>query len=163
MAVAVRRQPARRQQLAWRRPIEDIEQLQELLESVLPAVAGEEVRPWIPAVDVEEADDAWLFEAELPGVKRADMNVELRDNELAITGEIKEKERKGILRRRTRKVGEFEFRATLPGPADAEHVEANLEDGVLTVRVPKAQQARSHRVEIGGADGHGSAGAEQPA
>jgi HSP20 family protein len=147
MAVAVRRQPARRQQLAWRRPIEDIEQLQELLESVLPAIAGEDVRPWIPAVDVEEAD----------------MNVELRDNELAITGEIKEKERKGILRRRTRKVGEFEFRATLPGPADAEHVEANLEDGVLTVRVPKAQQARSHRVEIGGANGHGSAGAEESA
>jgi HSP20 family protein len=64
-------------------------------------------------------------EAELPGIDRNDINIELRDNELSITGEIKERERKGILRRRTRRVGEFDFRVTLPGHVEADGVEAS--------------------------------------
>ena len=54
----------------------------------------------MPFADIEETDDAWVIEAELPGVDRKDVNVELRDSELIISGEIKEKERKGVLRRR---------------------------------------------------------------
>ena len=70
--------------------------------------------PWVPPVDVEETEDAWIVEAELPGVDKKDVDVQVRDSELTITGEIKERERKGILRRRTRRVGEFEFRVALP-------------------------------------------------
>jgi HSP20 family protein len=81
-------------------------------------------------------------------VNRKDVNVEMRDSELIISGEIKEKERKGVLRRQTRKAGEFEYRVTLPGDSDAEHIEANLHDGVLTVRVPKTEQAKPQRIEV---------------
>jgi HSP20 family protein len=103
---------------------------------------------WTPLVDIEETDDAWIVEAELPGVGRDDVSVEVREPELVITGEIKERERRGILRRRARPTGRFEYRVTLPGPIDSEGVEATMADGVLTVRVPRPEQARPHRIEV---------------
>jgi HSP20 family protein len=105
---------------------------------------------WSPPVDIEERDDAWIVEAEIPGVEREDINVELHDGELAISGEIKERERKGILRRRTRRVGEFDYRVSLPGELDAEGVEASLDGGVLRLQVPKPEKAQRRRIEIKG-------------
>jgi HSP20 family protein len=121
-----------------------------LMQSVWSGSGGGNGGVWIPVADVEETEDAWTVEAELPGVDRKDINVELRDSELIITGEIKEKERKGILRRRTRRTGAFEYRVILPGPGpyDSDQVEADLHDGVLTVRVPKAESAKPRRIEV---------------
>jgi HSP20 family protein len=106
------------------------------------------VGSWEPLADIEATEDAWVVEAELPGVDRKDVNVEVRDSELIITGELKEKERKGVVRRRTRRTGRFEYRITLPSQSNPERVEANLHDGVLTVRVPKAEQAKPRRIEV---------------
>jgi len=100
---------------------------------------------WVPAVETHEADDAYLVRAELPGMKRDDVNVELSGNELHITGEVKEEAEGKTLRRRH---GRFSYRASLPADADPEKVDAQLADGILTVRVPKAPQARSRRIEI---------------
>jgi HSP20 family protein len=105
---------------------------------------------WSPPVDIEEQDDAYVIEAELPGVKREDVNIEVVGNELSITGEIKERERKGVLRRRTRRVGRFEYRVRLPEQVDPEKVEANLDGGILSVRVPKIQRAERRRIEVKG-------------
>jgi HSP20 family protein len=99
-------------------------------------------------VDIEERDDAYVLEAELPGVKREDVNIEVVGNELAITGEIKEKERKGALRRRMRRTGRFEYRVRVPDQVDASKIEASLDQGVLTVSVPKAERAQRQKVEI---------------
>ena len=133
-------------------PIRDLEELQartaQLIGAALPAALAEDGGIWVPPVDIEETDDEWIIEAEVPGVKREDVNVDLRDNELVITGDIKEKERKGILRRRTRRVGQFEFRVTLPGDADRDRVDADLHGGVLTVRIPKPERAEPRRIEI---------------
>jgi HSP20 family protein len=133
-------------------PSRELEQLQEHMDRLMqgvwsPAVGGNG-GVWMPITDIEETEDAWVIEAELPGVNREDVNVEMRDSEVIISGEIKEKERKGVLRRQTRKTGEFEYRVTLPGDSDAEHIEANLHDGVLTVRVPKTEQAKPRRIEV---------------
>jgi hypothetical protein len=57
--------------------------------------APAEARGWSPLVDIEEADDAYVIEAELPGVKPENVNIELVGNELAITGKVKEREHKG--------------------------------------------------------------------
>jgi HSP20 family protein len=103
---------------------------------------------WIPAVDIEELEDAYVVEAEVPGVRREDVNIEVTGNELTISGEIKERERVGIIRRRTRRVGEFEFRVVLPNEVNPEGVDANLNDGVLTVRIPKAERAQRRRIEV---------------
>jgi len=104
---------------------------------------------WAPPVDIEEHDDAYVVEAELPGVQRKDVNIELVGSELTISGEIKEREREGILRKRTRRVGRFEYRVVLPDQVDADGIDAKLNNGVLTVRVPKAERAQRRRIEIG--------------
>ena len=103
---------------------------------------------WSPLVDLEEHDDAYVVEAELPGVKAENVNVELVGNELMITGEIKEKERKGTVRRQNRRTGRFDYRVSLPAHVDPEKVEAKLTDGVLEVRVPKSERAQRRRIEI---------------
>jgi HSP20 family protein len=139
-----------------RSPFADLDQLGERMRRMLEQTFGDftpaltEAAGWVPAVDVEEQDDAYVVEAEVPGIKREDVNIELVGNELAITGEMKEKERKGVIRRRTRRVGRFEFRVTLPNQVDPEKIDAKLADGVLTVRVPKAERAQRRQIEIKG-------------
>jgi HSP20 family protein len=103
---------------------------------------------WSPSVDIEETDDAYVVEADLPGVKAKDVSIELVGNELAITGELKDRERKGALRRQTRRTGRFEYRVTLPDHVDADKIEARLNDGVLTVRAPKSERAQRRKIEL---------------
>jgi len=103
---------------------------------------------WSPLVDLEETDDAYIVEAELPGVKREHVNIELVANELTITGQVEERERKGTLRRQSRRTGRFDYRVSLPGHVEAEKVDAKLADGVLTVQVPKSERAQRRRIEI---------------
>ena len=103
---------------------------------------------WTPFADIEDTEDAWIIEVEAPGVERDDVNVEMRNSELVVSGDIKERERTGVLRRRARRTGHFEYHVTLPGEADEDGIDATLHNGVLTVRVPKAQEARPRRVEV---------------
>lgn len=130
------------------REIADLQQrMSQLMDSVWPS-GGLAEAVWSPLVDIEETDDAWLVEADLPGVKKGDVKIELSDSELTISGEIKERERKGVLRRRTRRTGQFEYRVSLPGEADTENIDATLNEGVLTVRIPKPERAKPRRIEI---------------
>ena len=138
-------------------PLSELEQMSQRMRRMLDQTFGglglqspliTEGAGWAPLVDIEEQDDAYVLEAELPGVKREDVSIEVAGNELSVTGEIKEKERKGALRRRTRRTGRFEYRVVLPEPPDPEGIDATLEGGVLTVRVPKPEQTRRRRVEV---------------
>ena len=101
-----------------------------------------------PPADVEETDDAYLVDIELPGVRKQDLDIEIADRRLTVRGERKEKERVGILRRRERTVGRFQYEVTLPGNVDEDGIVANLDDGVLAVRVPKPASERPRRIEI---------------
>ena len=103
---------------------------------------------FIPKADVEETNDAYLVEIELPGVDKSDIDISLSGRRLTVTGERREKERVGVLRRRTRSVGRFRYEVVLPGGIDESGVTAKLEDGVLTVRVPKAASERPRRIEV---------------
>ncbi|GAB3887691.1 Hsp20/alpha crystallin family protein [Kibdelosporangium lantanae] len=125
----------------------DFEDLYKQMGRFLPAAVGGDV-PWSPPADVTEADDAYTVEIELPGVRREDVDVELNGNELVVTGELKERERKGLFRHRARRVGEFEYRVLLPGDVRESGVEASLASGVLTVRVPKAEHAKPTKIEV---------------
>jgi HSP20 family protein len=151
MALPVRRRDTAPQPVQRWDPLRELEGLQERMAQLVGNARsgdGDGLRPWVPLFDIEETDDAWIVEGELPGVRPEDVTVELRDNELSISGEFKERERKGILRRRTRRTGAFDFQITLPGTVDAEDIEATLKDGVLTVRVPKSEQARARRITV---------------
>jgi HSP20 family protein len=125
----------------------------ERVRSLLDQTLGEEiasmltdVRAFSPPVDIEETDDAYVIEADLPGVKREDIDIELEGNELQVTGEIKQRE--GKFRRRTRRVGRFELRVALPDGVDGGAVDAKLDRGVLTVRVPKAEKAQRRKIDV---------------
>lgn len=159
MAVPVLHRDTHHARPAAGEPMGDLQQIQEqtfqLLQSVLGASPFAGAGPWVPAVDIEETEDSWILEAELPGIKSDDIDIEAHDNEIQITGEIVEKERAGILRRRTRRVGRFEYRVTLPGPVDPDSIDASLDDGILRVTVPKPEQARPRRVEIQTPSGNG--------
>ena len=103
---------------------------------------------WRPAVDLEETEDAWIFEVELPGVKREDIQVEASESELFISGTIEQRERVGVVRHRARRGGTFEYRTTLPAGVDAGKVDARFENGLLTVRVPRPERSKAHRIKI---------------
>jgi HSP20 family protein len=125
----------------------------ERVRSLLDQTLGEEiasmltdVRAFTPPVDIEETDDAYVIEAELPGVKREDIDIELEGNELQVSGEVKQRE--GKFRRRTRRVGRFELRVALPDGVDGSAVDAKLDHGVLTVRVPKAEKAQRRKIDV---------------
>lgn len=105
-----------------------------------------------PAVDVTENGDSYTVTAELPGLKKEDVTVELHEGTLTIRGEKRsEKEEKGERRRYVeRSFGTFSRSFTLPSNADAEHIKAKFEDGVLSLRIRKLAEAKPRTVDIKG-------------
>jgi HSP20 family protein len=105
---------------------------------------------WCPPVDVEEADDSFVIEVDLPGVARDDLTIEWSGRELTLHAEVKEREHTGFLRQQARRTGAFHYTVTLPGEVDGDNITADLKDGVLTVRAPKSQTSKRRRIQIGG-------------
>jgi len=128
------------------------DRMQRLLDRTFGGVWGSrqalERAGWSPVADIEERDDSYVVQVELPGVKRDDVTIELVGNELAISGEVKEEERQGVVRKRMRRYGRFDYRVALPDHVDADKVEATLDEGLLTVRVPKAEKAQRRQIDI---------------
>lgn len=102
---------------------------------------------WIPAVEAEDTGDAYVVRAELPGMKREDIGIDMSGGELRIAGETREESGGSTLRRRH---GTFAYRTSIPADVDPDKAEARLADGILTVRLPKTGQSRSRRIEITG-------------
>jgi len=147
-------QPARRQNTAtasWA-PFDELQQvyaqLRPLIEAWDQVYFSRGTDEFVPSGDVEETDEGYVVEVELPGVKKDDIELSLEGRRLRVEGVRKEKERTGILRRRTRAVGRFRYEIVLPGPVDEERVSASLGDGVLTVLVPKAASERQRRIRV---------------
>ena len=105
--------------------------------------------PWSPPADLTETDDAYLVHVDVPGMRKDQLNVEVSDRELVITGEIPE-QAGGKRHRSSRRTGQFEYRATLPGDIKTDQVKAELADGVLTVTAPKSEAAKPSHVEVTG-------------
>ncbi len=105
---------------------------------------------WAPPVDIEETPDHIMLAAELPGMRRGDIDIELEDGVLTIQGEKKEETREensqGLLYER--RWGSFTRRFTLPRAVDAANITASYENGVLRIRVPKAEEAKGRKIEI---------------
>lgn len=105
---------------------------------------------WAPAVDVEETADELVFRAELPGVRREDLDVELEDGVLTIQGEKKyekkEESAQGLLYER--RWGTFNRRFTLPRAVASDRITADLANGLLTIRIPKAEEAKGRKIEV---------------
>jgi HSP20 family protein len=119
---------------------------------------GNPLRRWVPATDLVETDSEYVLRADLPGLNKDDVHVELNENVLTVSGERKSEheERKEGYYRLERASGSFSRSLTLPEGVDAEQIKAGFENGVLEVRVPKPAQRKPQKVAI-------SVGGSEPA
>lgn len=113
---------------------------------------GGALRRWMPAMDLLETDDHFVLRADLPGLSEEDVNIELEDTTLTVSGQRKaeHEERKEGAYRVERAFGSFSRSLTLPPGVDPAAVTANFDRGVLEVRVPKPEQRKPRRIAIGG-------------
>jgi HSP20 family protein len=107
-------------------------------------------RRWIPAMDLVETADEFVLRADLPGLTEQDVNIEVEDNVLTVSGERKSEheDRKEGYHRVERSSGSFARSLTLPKGVDPESVKAGFENGVLEVRIPKPEQRKPRKVAI---------------
>jgi HSP20 family protein len=115
-----------------------------------PRGDGEAVRRWIPAMDLVETKDAFVLKADLPGLDENDINLEVEDGVLTVSGERKaeHEEKKEGYYRVERAFGAFRRSLTLPEGVDPEAVSAEFDKGVLAIRIPKPEDRKPRRVSI---------------
>ncbi|MFL5836656.1 MAG: Hsp20/alpha crystallin family protein [Solirubrobacteraceae bacterium] len=107
-------------------------------------------RRWLPAMDLVETDDHFVLRADLPGLSEGDVNLELEDNVLTVSGERKaeHESRKEGYYRIERASGSFQRSLTLPEGVNADGIEASFDKGVLEVRIPKPEERKPRKVAI---------------
>lgn len=105
---------------------------------------------WNPSFDVTETKDAYVFKADVPGVKMEDLEITTTGNRLQISGkrESEEEKQTDTVYTYERQCGSFARVFTLPSGADIEHAKSDLKDGVLTLVVPKLAEAQSKKIPI---------------
>jgi HSP20 family protein len=105
---------------------------------------------WVPPVDVQETESNFIFTAELPGMSKEDVSITLEDNLLTLSGErtLKEREEGENFHRVERAYGSFSRSFSLPSQVDSSKVEASFKNGLLTVEIAKAEQAKPRKIEI---------------
>jgi HSP20 family protein len=117
-----------------------------------PGSSGTAMRRWMPAMDLVETDEHFILRADLPGMTEEDIKIEFEDGTLTVSGERKaehEARNEGYYRVE-RAFGAFSRSLTLPQGIDPAAVSASFDRGVLEVRVPKPEQRKPRRIEIGG-------------
>ncbi|MFN3598839.1 MAG: Hsp20/alpha crystallin family protein [Aquificaceae bacterium] len=141
----------RRGLMVWS-PFAELERIRKefdrLLEEFMPKEEVE--KAFAPAVDVYETDQELVVKAELPSVKKENVEVSIRDKSLHIRGEKKEeKEEKTETYHRVERVyGKFERVIPLPADVKVEEAKAEFKEGVLEIRIPKAEGAKERKIEI---------------
>jgi HSP20 family protein len=120
--------------------------------------SGGGLRRWVPAMDLVETDDYIVLRADLPGLGKEDVDIEVKDGILTVSGkrEAEEAHRGDGFYRVERAFGGFSRSMSLPKSVDAERISADFDKGVLEVRIPKPEQQKPHRVEIGGSTVEGT-------
>jgi HSP20 family protein len=104
---------------------------------------------FVPALDIREDADRFYVDLEVPGMKPEEIEVTYADQELSIRGERKGEPKEGdVWHRRERSAGAFVRTVRLPSTVDGSKIEAQYHNGVLTVGVPKAEEAKPRKVQI---------------
>jgi len=105
---------------------------------------------WTPRVDLSESPEGYEVRAELPGCQPEDIKINLTGNTLCIHGEKRKEERRAEdnVHVYERSYGAFQRTFNLPNPVDGDSVMAETKDGILTVRIKKAETARSREIEV---------------
>lgn len=138
-------------------PWDDLRSLQEEMGRFFGGMfggAGTRAAGWTPAVNIVEREGELLLTAELPGMRRQDIDIALENNVLTIRGEKREeheeKEEKEYLYERS--YGSFSRAFTLPRTVDPDQIRAEFQDGVLKVHMPKTEESKGRRIQVGGGE-----------
>jgi len=109
-----------------------------------------ETGTWLPKVDIYETDERYVINAEIPGLKKEDIDIDLKENTLTIKGEKKfeEKTEKDNYVRVERRYGTFQRSFALSENADAEKINASYSNGVLKVSIPKKEEAKPKQIKV---------------
>jgi HSP20 family protein len=119
--------------------------MQQLME---PEWENQERQAFIP-IDVKAEDDAYVVTALVPGIRAEDLNIQIVNETLTIQGEIKnERDENANYLLSERPSGKFNRSLTMPEPLDASKVEAEVENGILTLRIPKAEEAKPKTIKV---------------
>jgi HSP20 family protein len=120
------------------------------LQDELDQLFGASLSAWLPALDVHEDKDQFTVNLELPGLKREDIRVQLEDGELVISGERKgESVSEGTeVHRQERYYGKFTRAISLPTGVKTDGVKAAYKDGILSVSLPKAEEAKPKQIDV---------------
>jgi HSP20 family protein len=123
-----------------------------LFDDMLPETEREETGlfNWQPSVDTLERDNAIEIRAELPGIKKDDISIDVRNNVLTLSGERSHDEdvNEGDFYRRERFYGRFQRAITLPDNVDTDNIDAAYEEGVLKITVPKTEESQRKKIEV---------------
>ena len=130
--------------------------MNQILSSSWPVVEHEQegeywpAGSWAPAIDATDEGGKILLKADLPGLKKEDVKLEIRDNQLYLSGERKteNEEKKDNFYRRERTYGRFQRSFTLPASVDRTKVDARFKDGVLEIDLPKREETQPKMIEV---------------
>jgi len=133
-------------------PWRELEDMQRGLSRILDdtSFATTEAGQWIPIVDIRETDEALLVQAELPGIDKKDVKIEVKDNVLTLSGERNyEKDvREENVHRIERSYGKFVRSFSLPTNVDTDKVDASMNNGILEIRLPKKESAKPKAITV---------------
>jgi HSP20 family protein len=129
------------------------DEIDRLFDSPLDALTSNSqqfLNGWLPTIDLYEDRDHLVLKAELPGMKKEDIDISLHGEVLTLSGERKEEETfdKAETYRAERFLGRFQRTLTLPVRVDASKVQASYKDGILSVTLPKAEEAKPKQIEV---------------
>ncbi len=107
-------------------------------------------RRWAPATDLVEANDEYILSVDLPGLEKEDVNVDVEDGILTVSGErkLEQEEKKEGYRRFERRFGSFKRSLKIPDGIDPSSISATVSKGVLEVHIPKPEESKPYRVDI---------------
>lgn len=124
-------------------PIRDLFNIHQRLDRLTPSPSG-----WAPPVDLYETPDEYVVAAEVPGLSQADIRIDFQDGRLTLSGTRPQGGPCENYHRIERGHGSFTRTFQLPLPVDREGINADLRDGVLTIRCPKSSEAGARRIRI---------------
>ena len=129
------------------------DEIDRLFESPLNALTNgsqQFLNGWLPTLDLYEDRDHLVLKAELPGMKKEDIDISLHGDVLTLSGERKEEETYEMAEtyRSERFLGKFQRTLTLPVAVNASKVQASYKDGVLTVTLPKSEEAKPKQIQV---------------
>ena len=133
----------------WR-PFSDFAELRHRLDQAFRDLSEGAQHGWIPSVDLVRKEDALVLRADIPGIKPDDVEIEVEDDILTVSGEHREEkeEKKEHYMRRERRYGSFSRSMVLPKGVQADDIEAKCEDGVLEVTIPVPKGEEKQKIEV---------------